>query len=172
MTHNHMHTKTKPTLSLIVAMTEKNWVMGRNNALPWHYPEDLKFFKAKTLGSPILMGRKTYESIGRPLPGRANIVISRQTAPAPIPNVYWCQSLEEGITLANTKALESQKKEVFVIGGAQIFKDCLHRVERFYITWIRQNYDGDVHFPPFDLSHLKLLESIETPDLKFCTYSR
>lgn len=126
-------------LTAIVAMSS-NRVIGKGGKLPWHIPEDLKFFKKTTLGHPILMGRKTFESIGRPLPGRRNIVLSRTMAP------------REGIEIiSDIHDLKSADGEqVFLIGGAQLFESMLPQCDRMYLTWIEQPYEGDILFPPFE----------------------
>lgn len=119
-----------------------NRVIGRQGRLPWHIPEDLKFFKRITMGHPILMGRKTFESIGKPLPGRRNIVLSRSMAPQP------------GLVVirdAGDLALVCGADEtVFLIGGAQLFRDLLPRCAGLYLTWIDEPHEGDVFLPPFE----------------------
>lgn len=126
-------------VSYVVAMTRKG-VMGKNNALPWHLPEDLKHFKAVTLGKPVLMGRKTYESIGRPLPGRKNIVLSRN-AELKIPGVECVTKVEEAL------ALVKDFPELCVIGGGEIFKLFENHVNKLHVTWIDENIEGDIYFP-------------------------
>ncbi len=126
-------------ISLIVAMA-RNRVIGRNNQLPWHLPEDLKRFKQITMGHPILMGRKTYESIGRPLPGRENVVVSRNPHYHP-----------EGVVVEPNliEALEKRKNEpeIFIIGGSQLFAEGALIAERIYLTLIERDVEGDVFFP-------------------------
>ena len=129
-------------ISLIVAMDEEG-VIGRDNALPWHLPEDLKRFKAATLGKPILMGRKTFESIGRALPGRANLVLTRSRQ-WQHPGVLVVQSMEEAI------ARTSKAPELVVIGGEEIFKIALPLAQRIYLTVVHTKVQGDTAFPPFD----------------------
>ena len=154
---------TMPRLIAIVAMSS-NRVIGRDGTLPWHFPEDLKFFKRTTLGHPILMGRTTFESIGRPLPGRQNIVLSRTMEP------------REGIRVIRDVAELSQicdeDSTVFVIGGAQVYGDLLSKCEGLYLTWVEQAFEGDTFLPAFeDLFTLK--EVIEkTADLEFRYYER
>jgi dihydrofolate reductase len=137
-------------ISFIWAMDE-NRVIGRNNQLPWHLPEDLKFFKRVTMGHPIAMGRKTQESIGRVLPGRENIVITRNSD-------YKCEgytvihSLDDFISYS--KELDA---EVFVIGGAEIFRELLPVVDRLYLTMIYETFEGDTYFPEFSLEDFKLV---------------
>jgi len=130
-------------INLIVAIDEKNGI-GKNNLLPWHLPADLKHFKAITTGHPIIMGRKTFDSIGKALPNRRNIVISRQSG-LKIPGVEVCHSLEDGIKLLKGE------NEVFVIGGAQVFEKALPLANILYLTIIHQNFDADVFFPQINL---------------------
>ena len=129
------------TLSLLVAASENN-VIGKDNKLPWHLPADLKYFKNLTWAMPILMGRKTFESIGKALPGRQSIVITR--------NNDWQQdgvdavhSIEEAIA----KAQSLGAKEIFVIGGAEIFNTALPQADRIYLTRIHHHFEGDAFFP-------------------------
>ncbi len=127
------------TVSLIVAMTRER-VMGVDNTLPWHLPEDLKRFKAITLGHPIIMGRKTYDSIGRVLPKRQNIIVSRNQE-LRIEGADVVGSLKEAFAIAKAK------DEVFVIGGAQLFVEALPLADRLYLTLIDQPIAGDTYFP-------------------------
>lgn len=152
-----------PRLIAIVAMAS-NRVIGRAGTLPWHFPEDLKFFKRTTLGHPILMGRTTFESIGRPLPGRQNIVLSRTMAP------------REGITVIRDVSELAQHcpadSTIFVIGGAQVYGDLLPQCDGLYLTWIEQAYEGDTFLPPFE--HLFTLKEVieKTEALEFRYYER
>lgn len=130
------------TLSIIVAMSQ-NRVIGKDNKLPWHLSEDLKRFKKITMGHPIIMGRKTYESIGRPLPGRENIVITRNPE-FKAEGVTIVHSLEEAVKR------KDPKEELFIIGGAEIYKSALPQVDKLYITRIEKDFDGDVFFPEID----------------------
>lgn len=128
-------------VSLLLAASENN-VIGKDNALPWHLPDDLKYFKNLTWGLPILMGRKTFESIGKPLPGRKSIVITRDKEWGH-DGVAVVHSIEEGIG----KAEGFGALEIFVIGGAQIFNTALPTANRIYLTRIHHRFDGDVFFP-------------------------
>ncbi|HZH64676.1 MAG TPA: dihydrofolate reductase [Flavisolibacter sp.] len=128
-------------LSLLVAASENN-VIGKDNKLPWHLPNDLKYFKNLTWGMPILMGRKTFESIGRPLPGRKSIVITRNND-RQYAGVDIVHSIEEAVQKAEAYGV----KEIFVIGGAEIFGTALPQAHRVYLTRIHQEFDGDVYFP-------------------------
>lgn len=130
--------------SLIVARA-RNGVIGRDNALPWRLPADLAFFKRTTMGAPIVMGRKTWESIGRPLPGRPNIVVSRTLANLP-PGVVVAPDL------ASAFAAAAPADEVFVIGGAQLYAEALPLVDRIYVTEVGADVEGDTYFPPLDRS--------------------
>ncbi len=141
-------------LSLIYAASE-NDVIGRDGDLPWHLPKDLKRFKALTLGHAILMGRKTWESIGRPLPKRRSIVISRDSAYR-AEGAEVTQSLEQAIALAQTRRpggnaesneAPDREPEIFVIGGAEIFRAALPLAERIHLTRVHAQVDGDVLFP-------------------------
>ncbi|MEI8278804.1 MAG: dihydrofolate reductase [Bacteroidota bacterium] len=138
-------------LSLIVALAENN-AIGIRGELPWHLPEDLKFFKRTTIGKPVFMGRKTYESLGRPLPGRLNIVLSSQKDFA----------LPQGVLLYNDipEAIERLQKEhneeAFIIGGGQVFEDTLPYAQRMYLTRVHTSIpDADAFFPVIDLSQWK-----------------
>lgn len=143
-------------LSLIVAMGE-NRVIGVENRLPWHIPEDLKRFKKITLGHPIVMGRKTYESIGKPLPGRTNLVVSRNKE-FRAEGVATFSSLEEALSWAE-RAPGSE--EVFVIGGAEIFRLCLEKADRIYLTVVKWPFDGDTYLPAFDESAFDVISTEE-----------
>lgn len=132
------------SLSIIVGMA-KNRVIGVDNDLPWHIPADLKYFQATTLGKPILMGRKTFDSIGKPLPGRQNIVITRNDA-WKHEGVTVCPSLEAAISSAG------EADEVMIVGGAQIYRQAVSMVDRMYITEVDVEVQGDATFPEFDVS--------------------
>lgn len=139
-------------LSLIVAMAQNN-VIGINNSLPWHLPNDLKYFKKVTMGKPIVMGRKTYESIGKPLPGRRNIVITRQEGYTGVGSddaIDVVSSLDQAIELGENIALVEGHEEVMVIGGAEIYKQALLKAERLYITHVLAEVKGDAYFPEVD----------------------
>ena len=129
-------------VSLVAAMAE-NRVIGRNGKLPWHLPEDLKFFKRLTVDHTVIMGRKTFDEIKRPLDNRRNVVITRNHAFQPH-GVTVVPSLDEALALAATEA------EVFVVGGGDIFRLALPRADRLYLTVIHAQVDGDTWFPEFD----------------------
>ncbi len=138
-------------LSMIVAHAN-NRVIGKDNDMPWHLPADLAYFKKTTLGKPIIMGRKTFQSIGRPLPGRKNIVISRDE-----------NFQAEGVAVVNSVeaalSLVSESEEVMVIGGGAIYQHCLGAAQRLYITHIDAEIDGDTLFPEYDLTVWKKVAS-------------
>lgn len=154
-------------ISLIVAMAE-NGVIGRNNQLPWRLPADLQYFKRITLGKPIIMGRKTYESIGKPLPGRQNIVISHQTNLV-LEGCDVVSSIQEALDCAGNAP------EVMIIGGATIYEQALPIATKLYITKIHENIPGDTYFPSLDLSLWTEVSSQHQPkddrnphDYSFC----
>lgn len=132
-------------VAMIVAMSE-NRVIGRNNQLPWYLPNDLKYFKAVTMGKPVIMGRKTFESIGRPLPGRANIVVTRNPDWS-AEGVRVAHSPQAALQLARDIALVDGVKEVMVIGGAELYADLLPLADRLYITRVHARVEGDALFP-------------------------
>ncbi|GKS70135.1 dihydrofolate reductase [Nitrosomonas sp. PY1] len=132
-----------PFLSLLVAMS-KNRVIGKNNRLPWHLPEDLKHFKTLTMGHPIIMGRKTHESIGKVLPGRTNIIVTRQKNYT-IPSAIVVDSIQSAFAAGFEK--NSAENEAFVIGGEEIFRQTLAFSRRIYLTEIQKKFDGDTFFP-------------------------
>jgi dihydrofolate reductase len=131
-----------PRITLIVARA-RNGVIGRDGTLPWRLPEDLAHFKRTTMGHPIVMGRKTWESIGRPLPGRRSIVVSRQ-AGSTTAGAEVAPSLDAALTLC------AGTDEVFVIGGAQLYREALPRAQRLIVTEIDADFEGDTEFPPLD----------------------
>jgi dihydrofolate reductase len=137
-------------ISFIVAM-DKHRVIGKNNQLPWHLPADLKFFKKVTMGHPIIMGRKTHESIGKPLPGRENVIVTRNLN-YHSDGCLVIHSVEELLQYAQGK-----QEEVFVIGGAELFKEVFPYTDRLYLTQIDEEFEGDTYFPEFHLNEWILL---------------
>ena len=135
-------------ISLIAAVAD-NAVIGCQNRLPWHLPEDLQYFKRVTMGKPIVMGRKTWESIGRPLPGRTNIVITRRPDYA-AEGARVVGSLEEAVSLAEDIALIDGTDELLVIGGAEIYKAALPLASRLYLTEVQADVPGDAYLPAVD----------------------
>ncbi|MDX9845901.1 MAG: dihydrofolate reductase [Tenuifilaceae bacterium] len=126
-------------VSIIVAVAQNN-VIGNNNQLIWHIPDDLKRFKALTMGHHIIMGRKTWESIGRPLPGRTSIVVTRNKN-FDAPGAQRAGSLEEAIAFSSSDA------EVFIIGGGELYRQALPMADRIYLTKVHRDFEGDVSFP-------------------------
>lgn len=135
-------TGTKPCVSLIVAMA-KNRVIGINNTLPWHLPADLKHFRTLTMGHHIVMGRKTYDSIGKPLPGRTSVVVTRNRD-LQIAGCTVAHTLEQAIAAC------SGDDEIFVVGGAELYAQALAIADKLYITEIRKDVPGDAYFPVID----------------------
>ena len=149
-------------IKAIVAMAE-NRVIGNAGAIPWHLPEDFKFFKATTMGHAILMGRKTYESIGKPLPGRENIVLSR-TMPE-TPGITVIRSLDELREPADGG-------DLFVIGGEEIYRLMLPRVQELFVTKIPRVIEGDTHFPEFEAEFDSGTKVLKTADFSVWKYGR
>jgi dihydrofolate reductase len=135
------------SLSLIVAMDD-NRLIGNKNKLPWHLPADLAFFKRTTMGKPIVMGRKTFESIGKPLPGRRNIVITRD-------DTFSAAGCEVANSIEAAMSLTKDDDEVMLIGGASLYEQTIARATQLYITRIHQSFEGDTWFPEIDLSEWK-----------------
>jgi dihydrofolate reductase len=133
----------------LIAAVARNGVIGRGNALPWRYPEDLAYFKQKTLGHAVVMGRKNWDSLhGRPLPGRPNLVVSRTLKPGDLPDgVRLCADLDAAIGMA--RMLDGEQPP-FIIGGADIYRQALPQVTRLYLTDIPESPEGEVCFPPLD----------------------
>lgn len=144
-------------ISLIVAHDE-NRVIGFNNKMPWHLPGDLQYFKEQTMGKPIIMGRKTFESIGRPLPGRRNIVITRNSD-------YTADGIEVVNSLEAALSLVEDVPEVMIIGGEQIFRLALPLSDRLYITQIANTFEGDTYFPEYDgWTQVSSRDSVSAPE--------
>ncbi|MGB1807719.1 MAG: dihydrofolate reductase [Porticoccaceae bacterium] len=149
-------------LSLIVAVS-RNGVIGIDNQLPWHLPEDLKYFKSVTMGKPLIMGRKTYDSIGRPLPGRTNIVVTRDPS-WQAPGVDVAQSLEVALQLGQSACEAAGADEIMVIGGEQIYRMTLPAADRLYLTQVDAEVEGDAFFPEVDFSQWQQI-SEQLPEL-------
>lgn len=139
---SHHASRRPPRLSLIAAVAA-NGVIGAQGKLPWRLPEDLRFFRAQTMGRPVIMGRRTWDSIGKPLPGRANIVVTRRPRFA-APGAQVADSLDAALALC------ADADEAFVIGGAELYRAALPHADRLVLTEIRRDYDGDVAFPDWD----------------------
>ena len=138
----------KPDISLICAM-DKNRLIGNNNQLPWHLPADLLLFKQTTLGKPIIMGRKTFDSIGKALPGRQNIVVTRTTN-CKADDIDVAGSIDEAL------ALSYPANEVMLIGGASLYEQTLYRASCLYLTLIDHEFEGDTWFPEIDLNQWQI----------------
>lgn len=158
-------------ISLLVAMAQ-NRTIGRNNTLPWHIPEDLKHFKALTMGHTMIMGRKTFDSIGRPLPGRHTVVVTRNRD-LRIEGCTVVHSLQEAI------AASPQTEEIFVVGGAELYALALPLADTLYITEVMQEVEGDAHFPAFEMSQwqetareVRQQDSPQALEYHFVTYQR
>ena len=158
-------------LSLIAAM-DNNRLIGKDNDLPWYLPADLQHFKSVTMSKPILMGRKTYDSIGRPLPGRQNIVLTR-SSDVQIEGVTVVNSIENAMKAAQ------DVEEVMVIGGSSIYELVLPEVDRMYLSFVDGEFEGDAWFPEFDENEWVIIdEKSQAPDEKnahacrFVTYQR
>jgi len=141
-----------PSLAIAVAIGE-NFAIGKNNRLLWHMPADLKFFKQTTSGHTVIMGRKTFDSVGKPLPNRRNIVITRDTE-LKIEGVEVVNSLDEALAITKT-----EEKQVFIVGGAEIYKQALPKITTLYLTTIHHNFDADTFFPEIDRNEWKLISS-------------
>ncbi|MGE7673321.1 dihydrofolate reductase [Lysinibacillus sp. NPDC094403] len=135
-------------ISLIVAH-DNNYVIGYENGMPWHLPGDLKYFKEKTMGKPMIMGRKTFESIGRPLPGRRNIVITRDEN-------YQADGIEVVTSLEGALALAGDVPEIMIIGGEQIFRLSMDIADCLYITKINHAFNGDTYFPKYEEDYVQV----------------
>jgi len=164
-------------LSIIVA-TSKNRAIGKDNQLLWHLPEDLRYFKRVTMGKPIVMGRKTFESIGRPLPGRLNIVVTRQHD-WQHEGVKVVHSIDDALALAESYSIIDGSEEVMVIGGAEIYQAALPKAQRLYMTHVDIDIEGDAFFPVIDdtqwheVARESFSASQKTPyDYAFCVLER
>lgn len=138
-------------ISLIAAI-DRNRAIGKDGAMPWHLPADLKFFKRATMGKPVIMGRRTYDAIGRPLPGRLNIVVTRDPAWR-ADGVYVAHSLEDAMRAA------AEYEEVMIIGGAGLYTQTLPEADRLYLTEIEGEFEADTYFPEFDRAEWREIAS-------------
>jgi dihydrofolate reductase len=159
----------------VIAAVARNGVIGRGGQLPWHLPDDLKAFKQLTMGHPIIMGRRTFESIGKALPGRRSIVVSTQLSHPPCEGVEIARSLDQAIEIA-----AKDPGPAFVIGGAALYAAALERASGLHLTEVDADVEGDTFFPPFDRSQWRLLvKHLQHPKderhalkFTFCTYRR
>lgn len=153
-----------PKKTIVVAMT-RDRVIGLNGKMPWHISDDLKLFKKLTLGGTVIMGRATFESIGRPLQGRNNIVVSATAKD--IPGTTVCPGFEDAVTKA-----EGLGREIFFIGGASIYKQALAVADGMHVSWVKQVYQGDIFFPEFDASLWMEIEKSEYREFTYIHYRR
>ena len=152
-------------LIIIAAMTKQGHVIGKGNKLPWNIPEELALFRRLTSNATVVMGRKTYESIGRPMPHRNNIVVSRSVGA--IPGTDVCGTIDEGLERAR-----SYGKDIFIIGGAQIYKQTIPLADKMYLSFITQEYDGDTRFPEFDEAEWRISRREDHGSFEFAEYVR
>lgn len=157
-------------LALVVAVAE-NGVIGAEGSIPWHYPEDLARFKRRTIGHPVIMGRRTFESIverlGEPLPGRTNVVLSRQDLDLP-EGAGQAGSIEEAIDIA----AETGTDVAYVVGGADVYEQFLPRADRLVWTEVHEDYEGDTRFPTVDWDAWEEVSREDLEDLSFVVYDR
>ncbi len=159
-------------LSHIVAAS-KNGVIGKDNTLPWHIPEDLKFFRDKTKGKALIMGRKTFESVGHPLPHRLNVVVTRQEGYKP-EGAHVFKSIKEAIEFCKSQKAQ-YGEEIFIIGGGEIFRETMNQVDLIYLTRIHKDFPGDITYPEVDKSQFVEVERRDRDEpvpFSFLTYSR
>jgi len=163
--------------SLIVAAAE-NGTIGQNGRIPWHVSADLRYFKQVTMGAPVIMGRKTYESIGFALPGRSNIVVTRNKK-FQAPDVDVVLNLEDALSKARAILEKEGGEELFVIGGAEIYAQAMRMADRIYLTRVHAEFPGDVFFPPLEedswkevASEKQLAESENSPSFSFMIFER
>ncbi|MEG3081797.1 dihydrofolate reductase [Halomonas sp. 5021] len=163
-------------VAMIVAMA-KNRVIGVEGQLPWYLPEDLKFFKRMTQAKPLVMGRKTFASIGKPLPNRLNIVVTRQEAFAH-DGVRVCHDLSAALALADQQATIEAAEEIMVMGGGEIYRQAMPYATRLYVTEVDIEVEGDAYFPLLDPSEWRETQRVagqpneKQPDYAFVTYER
>ena len=142
----------KPIISLVCAMAN-NRVIGKDNKMPWHLPADLQHFKSVTMSKPIVMGRKTYESIGRPSPGRQNVVISRNSE-------YKLEGCDVVTSIESALELLSNHEEIMIIGGGFLYSKMIDKADKLFLTFIDLDVDGDTYFPEYEQLKLKLVSEI------------
>lgn len=161
----------------IIAAVSRNGVIGRDNRLPWYLPEDLKFFKRMTRAKPLVMGRRTFDSIGHPLPGRLNIVVTRDPGFRP-EGVRVCHDFEPALRLAERQAILDAAEEIMVMGGAQIYAQALPLASRLYLTEVDLEVEGDTFFPAVSDAEWQEVERVPgepqaaQPSYHFVTYQR
>lgn len=164
---------------ILIAAVARNGVIGANGGLPWKLSSDLRRFKADTMGRPIVMGRKTWESIGRPLPGRANIVVTRDPD-FRAQGTTVANGIDKALTVANAKAVTlSPGDAVCVIGGGQLYKETIDRADKLFITHVEAEVEGDTHFPEIDPEIWQCVSEETFPagekdshSTRYCNYQR
>lgn len=178
MTGDASAASSRPIAIVILAAIADNGVIGCDNALPFRQSSDLKRFKALTMGKPLLMGRKTYLSIGKPLPGRTNIVVSRDPGFAP-EGVLRAADLDDALRLARADAEKRGATEIMVIGGSGLFEQTMPLAERMEITHVHCRPAGDIHFPPIDATKWRAVARSDHPagpndeaPFSYVTYAR
>jgi dihydrofolate reductase len=149
---------------IVTAMTKEKHIIGKDNWLPWNIPEELKMFRKLTENGTIIMGRKTYDSIGRPMPKRHNIVVSRTVTTVGNDAVQVCQNVEDAIHEARRLS-----KPIYIIGGAQIYKHALQNnlVDKMFVSFIKKEYDGDTVFPEFDENDWDVITNVDYEEFEF-----
>ena len=150
-------------ISMVVAMGE-NRVIGRDGGLPWHIPGDLKLFKQTTMGKPIIMGRKTWESLGGPLPGRPHVVISRDIN-YEAAGAHVVHDLDKALLVAQGLAIALEKQEIMIIGGAEIYRLAMAKADRIYLTEVALSPNGDAFFPDFDFAQWREISRTAFPPI-------
>ena len=159
-----------PEVAIIVAMT-RDFVIGSGGSLPWHLPEELQLFKSLTMGCTVIMGRKTYETIGRPLQGRHNIVLRHNIALSQnqeeTPGVQICGSFITGLTAAARIG-----DPIFIIGGEDVYRKALPIAAELHISWVKRDFKGDRFFPPLDFSEWSTCSEEDYPDFHYIYYRR
>jgi dihydrofolate reductase len=161
-----------------IVCASSNWIIGREGDMPWHLPEDLKHFKKTTMGCPIIMGRKTYESIGRPLPGRLNVILTRDASYSAPDGVAVCTTIDQAIEVArkNQEKVDGSRDEVFIIGGGELYKQTMNLVDKVYLTKIHREISGDTCYGPLDESRFKMIDQDDQDNGKekysFITYEK
>lgn len=163
----------RPRISLVAAVAE-NGVIGADGGMPWHYPADLAHFKETTLGHPVVMGRRTYESIearlGGPLPGRTNVVLSRRESLDLPEGALHARDVDEALRLA-AEALDDDRETVYVVGGATVYEALIDEADELVVTEIPESPDGDTSFPEIG-DRWTVVDRTETGELSFVTYRR